>query len=60
VRWLDTDVTGHRVGIERERECQVDLDAGQEFRIEIANNHTVDVATSLVIRELRGVMVSPK
>jgi hypothetical protein len=50
--WLATDVVGHRAGLDMERECWVDLEKGQEFRIGIANNNTVNIPASLVIKEI--------
>ena len=59
-KWLATDTVGHRAGLDMERECWVDLEKGQEVRIEIANNNTVDVPAALVIRELTAWAIRPK
>jgi hypothetical protein len=58
--WLATDTVGHRAGLDMERECWVDLEKGQEVRIEIANNNTSDVPASLVIKGLTAWAVLPR
>ena len=50
-KWLAVDVAGRQ-----QRECQADLQAGQEIRIEVVNNNSKgDIPASLLIQNLTAV-----
>ncbi|HJZ99633.1 MAG TPA: hypothetical protein VKE70_24150, partial [Candidatus Solibacter sp.] len=56
--WLVTDTVGVRAALRWVRTCTVKLAAGQQIRVEIANNRDHDGSTRLQIRGLRVAMLT--
>jgi hypothetical protein len=55
--WLVTDTVGQRAGLQRERTCTVKLAAGQQIRVEIANNRDHEEPTKVEIRGIRSAVL---
>ena len=54
LNWLFVDATGHRKGLDRVRQCEVALKAGQEFHLEISNIAQRSKSERLLILDLVG------